>query len=656
MLEALAAAGARAVPPGRKTLYVRRGDALDAYRAGGDAEHGAEVPEAEVRAVVRGGRRAVAGYGGRSVLLVPLESGGERLGALAVEAVPGGTARGTAAHPSGPPGRGGGGLDLVADCCAPALRAHSVRGPPADAMEAARAGVFAWDLTADDVYRDERTCTVFGVDPGAFDGSGETFFRRLHPDDVPPVQGAIAEVTASAAGTVRADGAAGAYRIGYRVVHGDGSVHRLTELGRVVPDERGRPVRALGLVYESGDGDGAPEAAPRTGGARDAFLHTLTRALSRAVTVADVTRVMTDLARPALGAENLVLGVVEGGRLQIVGGSRVAPGPRRLRAAAHEAMAGAAVRERPLFVEDLSGPWGAAAAGALPPRAWAVLSLGPVDRAPGACLIPFAGPRRFGAEERTFYTAVAVILAQSLERARLFDTQLQRATDLQQGMQIGGDWYDAPALGDGTAALVIGDVQGHDAHASAVMGRLRVALRACAEPGLAPGAVLGQVNRVLCDLDTDRFATCAYLVLSPAGGVLRGARAGHPHPVRVGPGAVEELRLDGGLPLGVDPGAVYPTTADVLGGRDVLLLFTDGLVERRDADIDTCVRGMAEDLRRWRAGARGRGEDLDALVDFLAGREAPDRIDDVALLAVRRGGSAPGRGREPRPGRASAGA
>ncbi|MFJ4008498.1 SpoIIE family protein phosphatase [Streptomyces sp. NPDC090026] len=681
VLEALAAAGARAVPPGRKTLYVRRGDALDAYRAGGDAQEGAEVPEAEVRAVVRSGRRAVAGYGGCSVLLVPLESGGERLGALAVEADPGGTARGTAVAPSGSPGHGGGGLDLVADCCALALRAHSARGPLADAVEAARAGVFAWDLTADDVYWDERTCTVFGVDPGSFDGSGETFFRRLHPDDVPAVQNAIAEVTASAAGPVRADGAAGAYRIGYRVVHGDGSVHRLTELGRVVPDERGRPVRALGLVYESGDGDGGPEAAaPRAGGARDAFLHTLTRALSRAVTVADVTRVMTDLARPALGAENLVLGVVEGGRLQIVGGNRIAPGLRGLRAAAHEVMTEAAVRERPLFVEDLSGPWGAAAAGALPPRAWAVLSLGPVDRAPGACLISFARPRHFSAEERTFYTAVAVILAQSLERARLFDTQLQRATDLQQamlpaglpaldalsararylpgtqGMQIGGDWYDALALGDGTAALVIGDVQGHDAHASAVMGQLRVALRACAEPGLAPGAVLGQVNRVLCDLDTDRFATCTYLVLSPADGVLRGARAGHPHPVRVGPGAVEELRLDGGLPLGVDPGAVYPTTEDVLGSQDVLLLFTDGLVERRDADIDTCVHGMAEDLRRWRAGARPRGEDLDALVDFLAVREAPDRIDDVALLAVRRGGSAPGRGVEPPPGRTPAGA
>ncbi|MCQ6553330.1 SpoIIE family protein phosphatase [Streptomyces sp. C10-9-1] len=675
VLEALAAAGGRAVPPGRKTLYVRRGDAFDAYRAGAGAEDGTEVPEAEVRAVVRSGRRAVAGYGGRSVLLVPLESGGERLGALAVEAGPAGAARGTAAPPTG---RGGGGLDLVADCCALALRAHSVRGPLADAVEAARAGVFAWDLTADDVYWDERTCTVFGVDPGTFDRSGETFFRRLHPDDVPAVQNAIAEVTASAAGAVRADGAAGAYRIGYRVVHGDGSVHRLTELGRVVPDERGRPVRALGLVYESGDG--APEAAPRAGGTRDAFLHTLTRALSRAVTVADVTRVLTDLARPALGAENLVLGVVEGGRLQIVGESRVAPGLPRLGAAAHEVMAEAAVRERPLFIEDLSGSWGAAAAGALPPRAWAVLSLGPVDRAPGACLISFARPRRFSAEERTFYTAVAVILAQSLERARLFDTQLQRATDLQQamlpaclpaldalsararylpgtqGMQIGGDWYDALALGDGTAALVIGDVQGHDAHASAVMGQLRVALRACAEPGLAPGRVLGQVNRVLCDLDTDRFATCAYLVLSPADGVLRGARAGHPHPVRVGSGAVEELRLDGGPPLGVDPRAVYPTTADVLGGEDVLLLFTDGLVERRDADIDTCVRGMAEDVRRWRAAARGRAEDLDALVDFLAGREAPDRIDDVALLAVRRDGSATGRGVERPAGPTAAGA
>ncbi|GAA4789165.1 hypothetical protein GCM10023329_45600 [Streptomyces sanyensis] len=329
VLEALAAAGARAVPPGRKTLYVRRGDALDAYR--GPEATRSTAPRCRRP---RCGRWSAAG-GARSP-----GTGGARCcwsrwsrgvsGSVRSPSRPSRAGPGTAAHPSGPLGRGVRGLDLVADCCALALRAHSVRGPPADAVEAA--------------------------------------------------------------GTVRADGAAGAYRIGYRVVHGDGSVHRLTELGRVVPDERGRPARALGLVYESGDGDGAPEAAPRTGGARDAFLHTLTRALSRAVTVADVTRVMTDLARPALGAENLVLGVVEGGRLQIVGGSRVAPGPRRLRAAAHEAMAGAAVRERPLFVEDLSGPWGAAAAGALPPRAWAVLSLGPVDRAPGACPISFAGP------------------------------------------------------------------------------------------------------------------------------------------------------------------------------------------------------------------------------------------------------------------------
>lgn len=676
-------AGPAPLPPGPKRLYVRRGAGVEVFAADGrnGARHtgmraGGELVGADVLRVLTTGRFGIAASDGGTSVLLPLRAGGEVTGVLAAPLGPGDPSPGGA-------GRFAEGLVAVADCCALVLRAHRAAGPLAEAVDAAQAGVFAWDFSADDVYWDDRTCAVYGVDPARFDGRGDTFFELLHPEDVPVLQAAIAEVTeAAVAGRLPgSDADPGRYRLEYRVVHPDGSVHRLTECGRIVLDDVGRPARALGLVWESGGQGAAPGPRPAAAsgdgsrdGSRDAFLYTLTRALSQAVSVSDVTRVMTDLARPALGAENLLLGVVEGGHLEIVGESCVSPALEFLRAPAYEVMAFAAERETPLFVEDLTGPWRDGvprpeADGPLPARSWVVLSLGSLDRTRGACLISFARPRRFDEEERTFYTAVAVILTQSLERARLFDTQHQRATDLQkamlpshlpaldelsahscylpgtQGMHIGGDWYDVLLLGDGTAALVIGDVQGHDAHASAVMGQLRVALRACAEPGLSPGAVLGQVNRVFCDLDTDRFATCAYLVLSPADGALTGARAGHPHPVRVGPDSTGELLLAGGPPLGVDPAARYPTTPAVLGPRDTLVLFTDGLVERRDADIDVCVRAMTDDVRVWLgAGGERRAGDLAALVDFLTGRDAPGRIDDLALLAVRRRGRAAGRG------------
>ncbi|UYQ65860.1 SpoIIE family protein phosphatase [Streptomyces peucetius] len=397
----------------------------------------------------------------------------------------------------------------------------------------------------------------------------------LHPDDVPVLQAAIARVTEEAV-SAPAHGAAdaGRYHLGYRIRHSDGSVHAVAEFGRVIMDDQGRPARALGLVMETGEGtDRSPRGPVSADSSRDSFLFTLTRALSQAVTVRDVTQVMTQLARPALGAESLILGIEEAGRLTIVGETSIAPALSHLRGPAHTVMALAARQEQALFVEDLSrhtGPELAelAAAGEIPPRSWVVLSLGSVAQVTGACLIAFAGPRKFDAGERTFYTAVAVILTQSLERARLFDTEHQRATDLQkamlprhlpaldsltvhsrylpgtQGMHIGGDWYDILSLRDGSAALVIGDVQGHDAHASAVMGQLRVALRACAEAGLPPGALLGQVNRVLCDLDTDRFATCTYLVLDSGVPVRTATARRHQWP---GGGQADQLSHRGWL-------------------------------------------------------------------------------------------------------------
>lgn len=653
MLGALTAPGG--LPAAGTRLYVGRGPALESFPP---APPGDDASAAAAREVVRSGMPRQADTPAGPCLVLPLTVGDETCGALA----------------AGPPEDGevfGGGvpdaLALLAESCALGLWNQSRTAPVTAAMEAAAAGVFAWDFSADNVFWDERTCAVYGVDPKVFDGRGDTFFALLHPEDVPVLQAAIAQVTEAALTPPGAGvtGDPGRYRLQYRVVHPDESVHHVTECGRVVLDERGRPARALGVVYEAGadlsvSGRVAGTEADRS---RNSLLFTLTRALSKAVTVEDVTRVMTDLARPALGAENLLLGIMESGHLEVVGESRIAPALEHLRAPATAVMAFAATQEEPLFIEDLAhhaehGVQGLALVGELPSRSWVVLSLSSADHATGACLISFAGPRLFDASERTFFTAVAVILTQTLERARLFDTQHQRASDLQQamlprrlpllpslsaqsrylpgtrGMRIGGDWYDVFPLDDGTAALVIGDVQGHDAHASAVMGQLRVALRACAESGTAPGELLAKVNRVLCDLDTDRFATCAYLVLSPVDGVLRGARAGHPQPLRVRPDSIGEVELAGGPPLGVDPSARYPTTVSALGPLDTLLLFTDGLVERRDVDIDVGVRRMTDGILEW---SRGAGDiDLTALTDFLTLRDDPGRIDDVALLAVRR--------------------
>ncbi|MGW1141374.1 SpoIIE family protein phosphatase [Streptomyces zhihengii] len=654
MLGALTADGG--LPAGRTRLWVGRGPALEPFPP---APPGDDPLDAAAREVVRTGGPRLVDTARGPALVLPLTVEDQRCGALAAGLEEGEDPYAGAVFE---------GLALLAESCALGLWNQARTGPLTAAMDAAAAGIFAWDFSADNVFWDERTCAVYGVDPKVFDGRGDTFFALLHPEDVPVLQAAIAQVTEAALTPPGAGvtGDPGRYRLQYRVVHPDGSVHHVTECGRVVLDDQGRPARALGVVYEAGAdlpaagrGPGA-EADPSS---RNSLLFTLTRALSKAVTVEDVTRVMTDVARPALGAENLLLGIMESGHLEIVGESRIAPALEHLRVPALDVMAFAATREEPLFIEDLTrhaehGVPGLALVGELPSRSWVVLSLGSADHATGACLISFAGPRLFDAAERTFFTAVAVILTQTLERARLFDTQHQRATDLQQamlprrlpvlpslsaqsrylpgtrGMRIGGDWYDVLPLDDGTAALVIGDVQGHDAHASAVMGQLRVALRACAESGLAPGALLGKVNRVLCDLDTDRFATCAYLVLSPVDGVLRGARAGHPQPLRVRPETITEVELAGGPPLGVDPSARYPTTVSALGPLDTLLLFTDGLVERRDADIDVSVRRMMDGILDW---SRGAGDiDLTALTDFLTLRDDPGRIDDVALLAVRR--------------------
>ena len=277
----------------------------------------------------------------------------------------------------------------------------------------------------------------------------------------------------------------------------------------------------------------------------------------------------------------------------------------------------------------------------------------------GSCILGFDLPRSFSAEERTVLTALAGLIAQALERARRYDTEAALARGLQeallphrlpvhprvetagrylpgtQGMDVGGDWYDVVEAGDGLA-LVIGDVQGHGVQAAATMGQLRSAVRAFALGDHPPDEVMSGTNRLLIDLDPGQFASCCYVRLDPATGRARAARAGHPYPLLRHPdGRTEVLELPGGVVLGVDPAAEYPVTELTLEPGAVLALYTDGLVERRGADIDEGVAALCASLRTADAlSGRPDGASLASTADHLTkeAQHASERMDDIVLL------------------------
>ncbi|MFI9270272.1 SpoIIE family protein phosphatase [Kitasatospora sp. NPDC052896] len=652
-------------------------------------------PEQTSQAFPRG--PAAGGTGLISVVALPLLVDDQDLGVLAL----------TLAHRGTVPRRDLEALEAIAEACAHRLahllaqaragtsstqgvRTHAEPPDPAAdhqpmlaaAVRAADAGVFERDLVTGESAWDAAAYRLVGRTPP--DGPGPypapELTSLVHPEELPDVQAALVDVLARG----------GRYRLTYRALRPDGTVAEVDERGEVLLDVHGRPVRIAGLLTEHhhpGGSDGGPSTTtigsgaglphtgpPHTGlsdaglsdagaGARSALLLALTSALSRAVGVRDVTAALTDVARPALGAAELVLDVVDEGRLLPVSPS-VYGGPHRSemhRLHQSEATAEQApARSVPLFSE----PGTATTAGG--PAAWAVLPLVASGRQVGSCLITFATERAFSREDRTFYTAFAGVLAQSLERARLYDTHYQRATELQramlprtlprlpgltsvarylpgtEGMQIGGDWYDLIPLPSGRVGVVIGDVQGHNAEATAVMGQLRSGLRAYATDGHDPAATLARTSRLLAELDTDLFATCLYLTLNLGNGTIHGARAGHPAPVRIADGRAIELDLPGGPPLGVDPSISYPLTIEQLGLGETLLAYTDGLVEDRSEDYDESVQRMLGGLELWyrRAGPTrvGAYRALEQLADLLTLNvtERHSRPDDVALLLLHR--------------------
>ncbi len=204
------------------------------------------------------------------------------------------------------------------------------------------------------------------------------------------------------------------------------------------------------------------------------------------------------------------------------------------------------------------------------------------------------------------------------------------------GVEIGGDWYDAWLQPDGCTVLAIGDVAGHDTRAAAAMGQVRGLLRGISyASSRTPAAVLSELDRAMDGLALDTMATALLAELGPGpdgGTALRWASAGHPPPVLLTPDGRATLldSVPANLMLGVDPHLPRTDHGTVLAPGSTVLLYTDGLVERRDRDIDEGTAALVD------AVADCAGLPLDELCDrVLARLFLPDAEDDVAVLAVR---------------------
>ncbi|MGW7053230.1 SpoIIE family protein phosphatase [Streptomyces sp. NPDC054887] len=415
------------------------------------------------------------------------------------------------------------------------------------------------------------------------------------------------------------------------------------------------------------DGDDAtsPPASASLPSRATALYHLMHLAaiLTEAAGVRDVVDQSADQLIPALGAQAMTIFVADEGRLKVIGHRGHTRGQTnellgRFDGAPLDSDAPTArvlATGMPLFFaspEELHAAYPSAVIlGDM--RAWAFLPLVASGRPVGSLVLAYALPRSFAPGERAILSSLAGLVAQALDRARLYDAKHQLAHGLQasllphtlphlagldvaarylpagHGMGVGGDFYDFIRLDDTTAAAAIGDVQGHNVEAAALMGQVRTAVHASA--GAPPDEVLARTNRLLTDLDTGLFTSCTYAHIDLTSRRVQLASAGHPPPLLRGPdGHTEVVSVPAGLLLGIDPAARYSTSDIALPPGSVFALYTDGLVEAPGVDIDQAIAGLAHRLSLC------GGATMAAVADALVRRPPSEqpRHDDIALLLI----------------------
>ncbi|PNE39571.1 protein phosphatase [Streptomyces noursei] len=537
-----------------------------------------------------------------------------------------------------------------------------------------RMGTFDWDLDRGRMDLDPGAMEVFDLRPGEYDGAPMSLISRVPPEEGLRLDAALSQALQDG------NSSYGAY---FRIQCRDGTRRWTHSQGRILHDAQGVAYRVIGIVREA-TSELADSALLRSlqqeRQRQTVMVQQTTAALARALSVKDVTRVLTGSGGARrFGADALVLGLVENDRFEVIAAAgldgEVPADMTHSRLDDTLPLSDAVRSRRPSFLSTRGEliaryPRLRPYVNVLPTGSAAFLPLIAQDTVLGALGLFNHEPAVQSPEARNLALALAGVVAQSLQRATLFDQEREFATGLQAAMlprrlppiaggevtvryhpasvgrDVGGDWYDVIALPQGRTGLVVGDVQGHDTHAAAVMGQLRIALRAYASEGHPPETVLVRASRFLAELETERFATCTYVQADLESGALYVARAGHLGPLICNASRhIDWPEICGGLPLGLATGFGedhFPETQLFLEPGSTLLLCTDGLVEQPGQDISAGIDALS-------AAVRTGPTALEALADRLSDHlwAQPGSDDDMALLLLHRS-TIPGEAATPR--------
>ena len=284
--------------------------------------------------------------------------------------------------------------------------------------------------------------------------------------------------------------------------------------------------------------------------------------------------------------------------------------------------------------------------------AWPLLS---GERAAGVLLLGCRQPQPFDAEQLTYISAVAAMVSEALVRAQSYADEHARAAVLHSALHpaaslstagieygvcyepadavhgLGGDWYDVMSLPGDRTYLAVGDIVGHGLQAVEDMAHLRGAGRTLAHRGQSPAEVLADLNSFTEDVTQSEFATMVIAVFDRAQGSLTYSSAGHPPAFlrKADTGRVVRLDDANGPVLGPLRGEVFDDRVIGVDPGDILVMYTDGLVERTDASVAVGIARAEELVAEWPVEAL---LDCEAVAAKLA---PPPRSDDICVLVVR---------------------
>ncbi|MCY0939327.1 SpoIIE family protein phosphatase [Streptomyces sp. H34-S4] len=478
---------------------------------------------------------------------------------------------------------------------------------------------------------------------------------QLHPDDVAHVKDAFWALRRGEREVVN---------IRFRYPDGRGGFRWLRSVSRIMRIGFEGTRRIVGSTSDHTAAVEHDLAVTREHTRQSGLVRELAAAFVAAKTEEELTEAILHKVAPAFAGTGTLLAFVENERLRVTFGEGIDPAMARSlhgmgldapKPLAHAVRTGRT--EAICSREAYRAAW-PQAHGLLDATTAQSFLMVPFAAEPGAPLggwvITYDAPHRITEPERTLLEVIAELAGQAWARIRLSTARLELAGALQrdllpavlprvegfeiaarylpanEGLEVGGDWYDVIALPDGGVACIIGDVQGHNIQAAALMGQVRTAMHAYAWEDPSPDRVLERTNELMMQMGATGFATCLYALLHPSGRMLS-ARAGHVPPVLCGTSEATAPETPGGLPLGVQNGTRYPLSPGRLAEGETLALFTDGLVEGPRLSLD---EGTAQVCRTLEGSREAPAEQLaDALMSCA---QATDHSDDRAVLVVRR--------------------